>query len=146
MSERKKFDDEGSAKGKIATSPDVTVQKPVQAQPSKDGKKPVPSPLATSMQPVQLVPDDSEADARYARMMGRLAKRVGGIDDTFAKELSEWGTDFIFPTLRDMFRNKMRAFRIFSGLAIAGPAVFFAVKTAFKEAKKEEKEDGKTTK
>lgn len=148
MSERVKFDDEASAKGKIATSPEITIQKPDTKSAKNRGKEPAAQPVQTGSQPVQGLADDPEADARYSRMMGRLARRAGKIDDDFAAEIAEWGKDFIFPTLRDLCRGNHGAFRGLSVLVMAGPAAFFAIKAAMvkpktpKKDKEEEKANG----
>lgn len=131
MSDREKFDDDASTKGKIATSPEITVDR-------EQVDKRADSPLKRVVERVEPLRDDPEADARYSRMMGRVAHRLG-LGDDFAKEAEGWGGD-LFPLLREMLRNKPTIFRLAVGAVIGAPAIIGGLKLLFTFVKKEEKD------
>lgn len=97
MSERVKFDDDASAKGKIATSPDITVDAhEMQKQPVKE---PAGKPVQANIDPVRAVPDDPETDARNTRLLNKAVERLTGLDDDTRSALNEFGND-LWPLLR----------------------------------------------
>lgn len=132
MSEREKFDDDGVARGKIATSPEITVDREQVQQRAVN-------PLQRAAEQVEPLKEDPAADARYSRLLGRLSKRLG-LGDEFAAEAEGWGGD-LFPLLREVLRNRPTIFRLAVGAIIGTPAVIGGFRLAFKMFRKEEKEN-----
>lgn len=133
--ERRKFDDEQFAKDKIATSPDVTVDiKDIpKGQPDKQ-------PVSMGSEPVRIVPDDPETDARNTRLFVNCLEKFSNIDSDTAGAAEDFG-QAIWPLLRSVGMG-WKLYTGITGVLLLAPVIpsgFKLIKGLFK--KKEDQDD-----